>query len=269
MTEPISRIEHPPKPIDLVAIRSAAVEKLFQQAWSTNATEAQSHWKKLTYSEGKALYYDPNVMETSTVIDYKPNLDDPEANGRMMAEHVQSWRYLGSTGREHHFISVYLNQLHLPVLPGVELLFARDDKADPLPLGDNFKLTIGTLHMDAIPQDLAVPLNYPWRAADTDWERTLSLQIGRRQPGYFARGLTISPYKDHKREPELTEPGLLREMTMGFRQLRLMGFKHVIGEPTDPRRLRIYTKLGMTPVRHNGTTYTDLDLEHWPRLQRQ
>ncbi|MCW1930057.1 MAG: hypothetical protein KIH62_001945 [Candidatus Kerfeldbacteria bacterium] len=263
-------IEHSPKPVDLPAARRARLEELRGQAWSTDESLAQPHWKKFVYdNDGRAVHYDPAYIITHSAYDFHPHPTDPMFNARVLAEHNRGWQYVGTVtndpvvaNRGHRFISVYLDTLQWETIPGVTLKFDLDFKT-------SFTLTMGSLVMHVLPQGLSLPLNYPWRASDQDWGRVAHMSMLRFKNGkpHFSPSMDIS-VRDHPREPELTEKGFLREFMAGFRQLHAMGFKHIISMPTDPRRLRIYTGLGMQKVQKGCQVYTDVDLEQWPRLQR-
>ena len=61
------------------------------------------------------------------------------------------------------------------------------------------------------------------------------------------------------RNPQIAKSSLFSELRTLARQLKAMGYKTIFSCPSDPRRYRVYRRIGMKPIGDEGELYADVD----------
>lgn len=247
-----------PKPIDLVAAKRAALEQLQGTAWKIDHRRIISGISGTPIDDQENYLYSDFRRISHFSIGDKAKAD--------IEAYFPSYSYIGTTTQQEnswnnadHFLSSRLENINYPTVPGVVTKFDV--------FGIMFTMTIGTLQF-------TIRTTNPYLLSEHDYFRrtgnaeTICTMIMRRtEPVDATHKHAFNQVSDQARNPKLARASFLREFTAGMQQLRLMGFKTAFGQPTDERRLKVYQSMGMETFKEGDKTYTQLNLEDWPRLQ--
>lgn len=189
------------------------------EGWTKSATPHEG-WHQLSLHDGSTIEYDPQRVVESTVFATSEGADEV-----VEAMTHAGYTYMGTVrgdGDNLIFLRPHSLELNFDRVEGVEV--KRDE--------EGFFLQAGTLRAE-------FGTVFEGDYEGVDHTKAIEIHIER---------VSENELDPQGRNPQAASMSFIGEIKAILQQLRNMGYETVASCPSDPRRYRIYNRMGMEPV---------------------